>query len=161
MIGLAGVLALAVAGFFGYGQFFAGHPKEPLHPATVGKPPPPVPAVTGPAPSEAVQTPVETGAAVEANPPAPTREVGQPPPAPRKRPVPAAPDPSFQFRTFVDHLKGAMRVGPPTRLIIGGLSYRPGEVVDQTLGIVFVGLDADTQELIFQDSTGAVVRRLF
>jgi hypothetical protein len=161
MIGLVGVLVLVVAGFLGYGQFFAGHPKEPPHPATVGKPLPPAPAAPVPAPSEAVQTPVEAGAAVEANLPAPTRKVGPPPPASLKRPVPAAPDPSLQFRTFVDHLKGAVRVGPPTRLNVGGLSFRPGEVVDQKLGIVFVGLDADTKELIFEEPSGARIRRLF
>jgi hypothetical protein len=153
MIGLVGVLVLVVTGYFWYGQFVAGHPKEPPHPVTVAKPLPPAPATPVPAPGEA-------GAAAKVDRPAPVRGKLTPPPESKKQPPPA-PDPSQQFRTFVDHLKGAVRVGPPTRLIVNGLSYRPGEVIDPMLGVVFVGLDAETQELIFQDSTGAVVRRLF
>jgi hypothetical protein len=84
-----------------------------------------------------------------------------PPPAPKKLPPPPPPDPSFEFRTFVDHLKGVVRYGPPTRLIINGLTFRPGDVVDPKLGVVFVGLDPETKELIFQDYTGATARRLF
>ena len=158
MIGLVGVLVLIVTGYFWYGQYFAGAPKEPQHPVTVGKTP--VPVHTAPAPGEAVQTPVEAGAASGAKPPAPSREMG-PPPAPKKLPPPPPPDPSFEFRTFVDHLKGVVRYGPPTRLIINGLTFRPGDVVDPKLGVVFVGLDPETKELIFQDYTGATARRLF
>jgi hypothetical protein len=152
MIGLVGVLVLAVTGYFWYQQFVASHPKEPPHPATVSKPPPPAPATAVPA---------QAGAAVEANQAAPAREAAQPPPAPKKRPPPAALDPSLQFRTFVDHLKVAVRIGPPTRLIVNDLSYRPGDVIDPKLGVVFVGVDTETNELIFQDPTGAIVRRLF
>jgi len=154
MIGLVGVLVLVVTGYFWYEQFVASHPKEPPHPATVSKPPPPAPATPVPAPAEA-------GAAAEANQAAPVREAVQPPPAPKKHPPPAALDPSLQFRTFVDHLKVAVRIGPPTRLIVNDLSYRPGDVIDPKLGVVFVGVDTETNELIFQDPTGAVVRRLF
>jgi hypothetical protein len=154
MIGLVGVLVLAVIGYFWYQQFVASHPKEPPHPVTVSKPPPPAPAAPVPAPTAA-------GATVEANQATPVREAAQPPPAPKKHPPPAAPDPSLQFRTFVDHLKVAVRIGPPTRLIVNDLSYRPGDVIDPKLGVVFVGVDTETKELIFQDPTGAVVRRLF
>ena len=154
MIGLVGVLVLVVTGYFWYEQFVASHPKEPPHPAMVSKPPPPAPAAPVPAPAEA-------GAAVEANQAAPVREIALPAPASRKHPPPAALDPSLQFRTFVDHLKVAVRIGPPTRLIVNDLSYRPGDVIDPKLGVVFVGVDTETKELIFQDPTGAVVRRLF
>ena len=148
MIGLMGVLVLVVTGYFWYEQFVASHSKEPPHPATVSKPPPPAPATPVPAPAKA-------GAAAEAN------QAAQLPPAPKKHPPPAALDPSLQFRTFVDHLKVAVRIGPPTRLIVNDLSYRPGDVIDPKLGIVFVGVDTETKELIFQEPTGAIVRRLF
>jgi hypothetical protein len=145
MIGLVGVLLVAVTGYFWYQQYAASHPKEPPHPATVSKPPPPAPAAPVPAPAEA----------------AAVREAAQPPPAPKKHLPPAALDPSLPFRTFVDHLKVAVRIGPPTRLIVNDLSYRPGDVIDPKLGVVFVGVDTETKELIFQDPTGAIVRRLF
>ena len=154
MIGLVGVLVLAVTGYFWYQQYVASHPKEPPHPATVSKPPPPAPAAP-------VAAPAQASAAVGANQTAPVREVAQLPPAPKKHPPPVALDPSLQFRTFVDRLKVAVRIGPPTRLIVNDLSYRPGDVIDPKLGVVFVGVDTETKELIFQDPTGAIVRRLF
>lgn len=158
---LVGLLVVVAVGFLGHGKFFSRPPKEPSRPA-VGKPLPPAPN-EGPSPAPTKAVPVAGGAEapVEAKPVAPVRQVAPPPAAPLKPSPPVAPDPSLQFRTFVDHLKGAVRVGPPTRLIVNGLSYRPGEVIDPKLGVVFVGLDPETQELIFQDPTGAVIRRLF
>ncbi len=78
-------------------------------------------------------------------------------------PVTAAPaGPSPRFRTLVDRLKiSGVRVGPPARLFVGGVTYQEGDVIDDTLGIVFVGVDAKTSELLFKDGAGAVVRRPF
>jgi hypothetical protein len=62
----------------------------------------------------------------------------------------------------VDHLKiGGVRSGPPPRLFVDGVSYRPGEALDRGLGVVFVGVDANTNEIIFKDTTGAEARRRF
>ena len=75
---------------------------------------------------------------------------------------PPPPPPSPRFRAVVDRLKIAgFRAGPPVRLFVGGVTYQPGDVIDETLGIVFVGFDAKTRELIFQDGTGAEIRRQF
>ena len=81
-------------------------------------------------------------------------------------PTPAAPGPvagpNPRVRAFVGQLKiGGLRPGPPARLFIGGITFKAGDVIDPSLGVVFVGVDTETNELIFQDPTGAVVRRLF
>jgi hypothetical protein len=168
-----GVLVIAVAAFVAYRKFFAAPPPPP---------PPPKPAVTArPAPSPAAQktpaTPTVAGAPVKsvAPPAAPTpkapgvsttsaakasgapavAEVRPTPPAP-----PAKPKPSLQFRAFVDRLKiGGVRMGPPARIFIGGITYQQGAVIDQDLGVVFVGVDPQTEELLFKDGSGVVVRR--
>lgn len=63
---------------------------------------------------------------------------------------------------FIDQLKvSGIRMGPPPRLFIEGLTYKPGDVIDQRLGIVFVGVNVSTKELVFKDRTGAVVRRRY
>jgi hypothetical protein len=68
----------------------------------------------------------------------------------------------LRFRAFVDRLKvGGFRVGPPPRLFVDGVTIRPGDLIDGELGVVFVGIDSATDELIFKDTTGAVVRRHF
>jgi hypothetical protein len=70
--------------------------------------------------------------------------------------------PSQQFRAFVDKLKiVGFRVGPPARLFVEGVTLRSGDVMDSGLGVVFVGVDTATSELIFKDPTGALVRRHF
>lgn len=88
-------------------------------------------------------------------------------PAPVPAGPPSAPPPtlsgrSARFHLFVDKLKiGGIRFGPPPRLFIEGLTYKPGDVVDQRLGIIFVGLDVTRKEIVFKDGTGAMVRRRY
>jgi hypothetical protein len=68
----------------------------------------------------------------------------------------------LRFRAFVDRLKiGGIRVGPPLRLFVDGVTLRQGDFIDGDLGVVFVGIDPATSELIFKDQTGAEVRRHF
>ena len=75
---------------------------------------------------------------------------------------PPPPVPSLLFRTFVDRLKiSGVRTGPPARLFVDRVAYRPGDIIDRALGLVFVGVDTATDEIIFKDATGAVVRRRF
>ena len=77
-------------------------------------------------------------------------------------PLLTPPEPTQQFRTFVDHLKiNGVRTGPPARLFVEGATCRPGDVLDRDLGVVFDGVDATTSEILFKDATGAVVRRRF
>jgi hypothetical protein len=118
------------------------------HPAAAGQSP--EHATTG-AP---VASPAETpGTLAPASPSAPAA-VPPPPPPP--------PEPTLQFRAFVDHLKiNGVRTGPPPRLFVDGISCRPGDVLDHDLGVVFDGLDSTSNEIIFKDATGAVVRRRF
>jgi hypothetical protein len=72
------------------------------------------------------------------------------------------PEPTPQFRAFVDHLKiNGVRAGPPARLFVDGIACRPGDVLDHDLGVVFDSVDAATSQIIFKDATGAVVRRRF
>ena len=77
-------------------------------------------------------------------------------------PLLTPPEPTQQFRNFVDHLKiNGVRTGPPARLFVEGATCRPGDVLDRDLGVVFDGVDATTSEILFKDATGAVVRRRF
>ncbi len=54
-----------------------------------------------------------------------------------------------------------MFVGPPARAFLNGVTYQQGDVINQDLGVVFVGVDPVTQQLIFKDRTGAIIRRDF
>jgi hypothetical protein len=111
------------------------------HPAAVGE------SSASPAAGVTAET---LGALVPASPPALTS--ANPPP----------PVPTLLFRTFVDRLKiSGVRTGPPARLFVDGVAYHPGDIVDRALGLVFVGVDVATSEIIFKDATGAVVRRRF
>ncbi len=106
-----------------------------------------------------------------------TNEVMDLPAAPAAQPAPAAtaatapavkaappppPAPSPRFRAMIDRLKiSGFRAGPPARLFVGGVTYQPGDTIDEGLGIVFTGFDAKAGDLIFKDGTGAEIRRHF
>jgi hypothetical protein len=78
------------------------------------------------------------------------------------RPAPTATARSARYHFFIDKLKvGGIRFGPPPRLFIEGLTYKPGDVVDQRLGIVFIGLDVTKKEIVFKDDLGTVIRRRY
>lgn len=92
--------------------------------------------------------------------------------APPVGPVPAselAPSPSLHlpgedagaaFRSWVDNVKiSGVRVGSNPRILVGKVSFNRGDVVDEKLGIVFVGYDQDRRMVRFQDSSGAILER--
>ena len=82
-----------------------------------------------------------------------------PAPASAGRPAPRL-VPSPQFRALIDRLKiSGFRAGPPPRLVIGGVTYLPGDVINDSLGVVFFAVDPKTGELVFKDSVGAELRR--
>ena len=84
------------------------------------------------------------------------------PAEPRSALRPALTGRNARFHLFVDKLKvGGIRVGPSPRLFIEGLTYKPGDVVDQRLGIIFVGLDVTNKEIVFKDDTGTMIRRRY
>lgn len=177
-------------GYRTYKKLTAGAAKQPPPPAAPAKlaPPPAKPAAPAApvtAQGRAVQKARDVVAAVAANRTAPTNEVigsekgagsatstspgGAPAPAAAAQATPnnAAPPaavvaPTQRFRVFIDRLKiGGVRVGPPARLFLGGVTYRPGDVIDPSLEIVFFGVDVTAQEIVFKDGTGAVVRRRY
>jgi hypothetical protein len=178
-------------GYRTYQKLKAGAARPVTQQTAVTKAPPPSaqrsaqPAPRAPTTPEgrAIQKARDVVAAVAANRTAPTNEVtGSAPrpgtsvpaatataPAPATAATPASASspsagvpPSQSFRAFVDRLKiGGVRVGPPARLFLGGVTYKPGDVIDEGLGIVFVSVDVTAQEIVFKDGTGAVVRRRY
>lgn len=176
-------------GYRTYKKLTAGASKPPPPAAALAKLTPPpakpaAPAVPVTPQGRAVQKARDVVAAVAANRTAPTNEVigsergagsaastspgGVPAPAaathatPNAAAPPAVVAPSQRFRVFIDRLKiSGVRLGPPARLILGGVTYRPDEVIDPSLGIVFVSVDVTAQEIVFKDGTGAVVRRRY
>ena len=161
---LAGLLVVCGTCYF---WFFVRAPKPAAvvpPPAVEAKQPPPAvgeaasqaPAAAGQSPEHAttgapVASSAETPGALAPASPLPPAAVNPPPP-----------EPTLQFRAFVDHLKiNGVRTGPPPRLFVDGISCRPGDVLDHDLGVIFDGLDSTSNEIIFKDATGAVVRRRF
>ncbi len=76
------------------------------------------------------------------------------PPAPVGPPVASA-----IFKAWVESLKisGVIATDRP-RILIGGMAYAAGELVNPRLGISFVGYESATRLLIFKDKTGATVK---
>jgi hypothetical protein len=76
----------------------------------------------------------------------------------------AAAEASPAFRTFIAEAKvSGVFPGPPARAFINGRLVRSGQAVDNnlSLGITFVGADADTRTLTFKDRGGAAVTRRY
>ncbi len=155
-------------------------------PAATPRPVAPVAVEAQPRPAEAVppaaadhamvsgETPAKPGTGAAAAAPAaavPAATTAVTAPAPSATPAAvslppiAAPEPagpSAQFRAFVDHLKiNGVRTGPPARLFVDGVACRPGDALDRELGVIFVGVDSDSNEILFKDATGAIVRRRY
>jgi hypothetical protein len=69
---------------------------------------------------------------------------------------------STAFRALIANAKvSGVFQGSPPRAFINGRLTRPGDVVDNALGVVFTGVDADRKQLLFKDRTGAVVARKY
>jgi hypothetical protein len=81
-------------------------------------------------------------------------------PSPRGRAAVAEAGASRAFVAFVESTRiSGVFEGTPARALINGRTVRAGTVVDASLGVVFVGLDAGARQLVFRDATGAVVRK--
>lgn len=102
----------------------------------------------------ASETPLET---------IPEPAVAPPEPAPAAVPAPPPPpEASTEVYAFVDKIKvGGYRPGPPARVQLNGVIYKEGDMVEPSLGIVFVGVEKETHNLVFKDGAGALVRRRF
>ncbi|WP_221032043.1 hypothetical protein [Actomonas aquatica] len=80
-------------------------------------------------------------------------------------PVAAAPEavqPSPEFLTWVSEARvSGVREGDSPRAFINGILVRRGDTIDVPLGIVFDGVDARRNLLIFKDDSGAVVGKKY
>ncbi|MCX6937682.1 MAG: hypothetical protein NTU80_07245 [Verrucomicrobia bacterium] len=129
---------------------------------------PPVPVVAKPKPTPTAPppdtAPVQPQATVVAppvvstaiTPPTTPPAAVTPPPAPTLPPAP-----SNRFVRYAEGLGPAISgvfQGSPARALIGGKLVRVGDEIDSALGVKFVGVDADTKHLLFEDRTGAQVR---
>ena len=124
----------------------------PLNEVVTAEPPPAKPAPANVAPEPAAAQTNEPAAT------SPVEAVVAPPPAPVKPPPP--PPPSMAFKAWVINLKiRGVRGGDAQRVFIDKISYVPGDVVNQQLGIIFAGYDENTRMLKFQDKTGATFER--
>lgn len=56
---------------------------------------------------------------------------------------------------------GGITQGKPARLLINNRLAHEGDEVNRSLGIIFVQLDAANKQLIFRDSSGAIVTRSY
>jgi hypothetical protein len=76
--------------------------------------------------------------------------------------VVAAPKASAAFKRFVAdaRITGVFQ-GTPPRALINGRMIRAGEVVDQTLGVVFDSIDAEKKTITFKDRTGIPATRKY
>ena len=143
----AGVIWL---GALGYGIYFILPRKtQPLSPPPVAK------RVTPLSPSIVLATAPPAAVVVSA--------VTLIAPAPAVTPPSAAlggpPAPSAIFKAWVEGLKinGVSATDRP-RILIDGTAYAAGELVNEPLGISFVGYEPATRLLIFKDKTGATVK---
>jgi len=66
------------------------------------------------------------------------------------------------FRAFVAEARiNGVFQGSPARALINGHTYREGEMVEPSLGIVFDHIEADEKLIIFRDQSGATVQRKY
>lgn len=76
--------------------------------------------------------------------------------------VVAAPQASAAFKRFVaDARIAGVFQGSIPRAHINGRVVRVGEIIDKTLGIIFVGIDAEKKIILFKDTSGATASRRY
>ncbi|HXA14094.1 MAG TPA: hypothetical protein VNW23_03120 [Opitutaceae bacterium] len=121
-----------------------------------------------PAPSPAAATPMPPAAPVPPPAPAETKVASV---APEPPPAPIAPAPqtvridlspsdaaSPAFKSFIMNLRvSGVFQGEHPRVLIGSETYEIGDVVNQDLGVVFSGIDADRELVLFKDPTGVTL----
>lgn len=175
VVGCAGLAIFSAVGYLAFGKFKrdqealdklerladAAEKEAEERPAAKSKSPrneTPSPAAdavpVATAPSAPAETPPQTA---PANPATATPVATAPAtPAPDAGP----PAPSDNFVKWVNNLKIAgVRSGETPRVLIERATFRPGDVVNPQLGIVFDGYDDVRRMLRFKDKTGAIVER--
>ena len=75
-------------------------------------------------------------------------------------PPKVAPPPSAEFRTVIVNLRvNGVFQGAHPRALLNGRLLNAGEILDQTLQVRFMGIDAVHKQLLFEDGAGSVVQR--
>lgn len=186
LIGAVVLLLLGGGAAFAYFKFFAkpkASTKPEVSPAAVVAQPRPAPAQGASKTKQMIDkvqqeqlaplnevlgaepAPAPAKSAIESTPlsvaPVQTAETSITPATPSPAPVKAPPPPpSLAFKAWVINLKiRGVRGGDAQRVFIEKISYVPGDVVNQQLGIIFTGYDETTRMLTFQDKTGATFER--
>ena len=82
--------------------------------------------------------------------------------APSSSEIHATPEANPAFLTFVADAKvSGVFQGEPSRAFINGRLARSGTLVEEGLGITFVGVDAENRQLLFKDRSGARVSKRY
>ncbi|HEY9154020.1 MAG TPA: hypothetical protein VIM69_02745, partial [Opitutaceae bacterium] len=77
-------------------------------------------------------------------------------PEPKKAPPP----PSAEFRTLIVNLRvSGVFQGAHPRALLNGRLMNAGEILDQTMLIRFIGIDAVHKQLLFEDGNGSQMQR--
>lgn len=183
VIGLVLIGALGAGGYLVYDMLF-GEPDyvppivtNPVQPT----PPAATPAAATPGPSsvagkliekaqnavdahtELVDETEKAGATSEESTELPSEPVSsvEPEAAPEKA-MPAELQPSPAFRAWVSGaVISGVREGSSPRAFINGILVKQGDVLDHGFGIVFDGVDAERNLVIFKDNTGAIVGKRY
>lgn len=65
---------------------------------------------------------------------------------------------SPEYKAFISNLKvSGVFQGEHPRVLIGGRTYEVGETVNDDLGVVFAGIDANRELVLFKDHTGTIL----
>jgi hypothetical protein len=72
--------------------------------------------------------------------------------------LPPAVAASPEFKAFVENMQvNGVFQGEHPRVLIGSETFEVGDVVNQDLGIVFIGIDPARELALFKDSTGVTL----
>jgi hypothetical protein len=72
----------------------------------------------------------------------------------------SAASPAFRSWVANARINGVFQ-GTPPRALINGRTVRAGQILDDSLGIIFDSVEADTNTIVFRDRSGATVSRRF
>ncbi len=120
--------------------------QKPAAPAPAAGVSLPAPGAPTTAPAEAAATPAPVAAPVPAEPQTVHIDI-----APTESASPA-------FKAFISGLRvSGVFQGAHPRVLIGSRTYEVDEVVNEDLGIVFVGVDPERKLVLFKDGTGVTL----
>ncbi len=159
--GVFAVLVVLVGLFIAYRKFTTPPPQPAPQPRVVAPQKQPEAAHEVTSDKTVSTTPQETAPAIHPTDSDATKTV-ETPVVPEPEPVAPPPDPSPEFKAWVENLKvGGVRAGTHSnaRVFIGGVAYAAGETVNSQLGIIFESYNSETRRLTFVDKTGAKVER--